>query len=192
MHLKFYGVSACSQIRRIPYGGADSFSPTPGLVKPLADQSWLKPLSHIQNLPPNTSQPRLAEASVTHSEPSPELQPTKNANLPPNSSRPRLAEAPCHTFRTFPPNTIRPRLAEVREQSDSECKEAIYIRALQPSLNRDGGRHRLSATYDPLLTESQHRYLSVNFDIAESLRRLPAAVLEQIAMSLSCAMLNNG
>ncbi|KAI8503564.1 Protein artemis [Branchiostoma belcheri] len=28
-------------------------------------------------------------------------------------------------------------------------KEAIYIRALQPSLNRDGGRHRLSATYDP-------------------------------------------
>ncbi|KAI8519391.1 hypothetical protein Bbelb_026480 [Branchiostoma belcheri] len=34
-------------------------------------------------------------------------------------------------------------------------KEAIYIRALQPSLNRDGGRHRLSATYDPLLTESR-------------------------------------
>ncbi|KAI8516216.1 hypothetical protein Bbelb_047970, partial [Branchiostoma belcheri] len=31
-------------------------------------------------------------------------------------------------------------------------KEAIYISALQPSLNRDGGRHRLSATYDPLLT----------------------------------------
>ncbi|KAI8495108.1 hypothetical protein Bbelb_270940 [Branchiostoma belcheri] len=34
-------------------------------------------------------------------------------------------------------------------------KEAIYIRALQPSLNRDGGSHRLSATYDPLLTESR-------------------------------------
>ncbi|XP_078599380.1 uncharacterized protein LOC144874745 [Branchiostoma floridae x Branchiostoma japonicum] len=32
-------------------------------------------------------------------------------------------------------------------------KEAIYIRALQPSLNRDGGRHRLPATYNPLLTE---------------------------------------
>ncbi|KAI8516524.1 hypothetical protein Bbelb_051050 [Branchiostoma belcheri] len=31
-------------------------------------------------------------------------------------------------------------------------KETICIRALQPSLNRDGGRHRLSATYDPLLT----------------------------------------
>ncbi|XP_078582762.1 uncharacterized protein LOC144865701 isoform X2 [Branchiostoma floridae x Branchiostoma japonicum] len=34
-------------------------------------------------------------------------------------------------------------------------KEAIYIRALQPSLNRDGGRHRLPATYNPLLTESR-------------------------------------
>ncbi|KAI8513454.1 hypothetical protein Bbelb_100930 [Branchiostoma belcheri] len=34
-------------------------------------------------------------------------------------------------------------------------KEAIYTRALQPSLNRDGGHHRLSATYDPLLTESR-------------------------------------
>ncbi|KAI8521964.1 hypothetical protein Bbelb_017180 [Branchiostoma belcheri] len=33
--------------------------------------------------------------------------------------------------------------------------EAIYIRALQPSLNRDEGCHRLSATYDPLLTESR-------------------------------------
>ncbi|XP_066279172.1 uncharacterized protein [Branchiostoma lanceolatum] len=34
-------------------------------------------------------------------------------------------------------------------------KEAIYIRALRPSLNRDGGRYRLSNTYDPLLTESR-------------------------------------
>ncbi|KAI8496187.1 hypothetical protein Bbelb_260280 [Branchiostoma belcheri] len=34
-------------------------------------------------------------------------------------------------------------------------KEAIYTRALQPSLNRDGRRHGLSATYDPLLTESR-------------------------------------
>ncbi|KAI8489189.1 hypothetical protein Bbelb_331740 [Branchiostoma belcheri] len=33
-------------------------------------------------------------------------------------------------------------------------KEAIYIRALQPSPNKDGGRHRLSAAYDLLLTES--------------------------------------
>ncbi|KAI8506327.1 Nitrogen permease regulator 2 [Branchiostoma belcheri] len=57
-----------------------------------ADQGWLKLLSHIQNLPPNTSRPRLAEAPVTHSEPSPEHQPTKN--LPPNIGRPRLAEAP--------------------------------------------------------------------------------------------------
>ncbi|KAI8513339.1 hypothetical protein Bbelb_099780 [Branchiostoma belcheri] len=31
-------------------------------------------------------------------------------------------------------------------------KEAIYIRALQPSLNRDGGRYRLHTTFDPLLT----------------------------------------
>ncbi|KAI8494553.1 Serine/threonine-protein phosphatase 2A regulatory subunit B'' subunit alpha, partial [Branchiostoma belcheri] len=31
-------------------------------------------------------------------------------------------------------------------------KEAIYIRALQPSLNLDGGRYRLQTTVDPLLT----------------------------------------
>ncbi|KAI8514558.1 hypothetical protein Bbelb_071490 [Branchiostoma belcheri] len=31
-------------------------------------------------------------------------------------------------------------------------KEAIYIRALQPSLKRDGGRYRLHTTFDPLLT----------------------------------------
>ncbi|KAI8484574.1 hypothetical protein Bbelb_376810 [Branchiostoma belcheri] len=31
-------------------------------------------------------------------------------------------------------------------------KEAIYIRALQPSLNRDVGRYRLQTTFDPLLT----------------------------------------
>ncbi|KAI8507825.1 hypothetical protein Bbelb_140650 [Branchiostoma belcheri] len=31
-------------------------------------------------------------------------------------------------------------------------KEAIYIRALQPSLNRDRGRYRLQTTFDPLLT----------------------------------------
>ncbi|KAI8496921.1 zinc ion binding [Branchiostoma belcheri] len=31
-------------------------------------------------------------------------------------------------------------------------KEAIYIRSLQPSLNRDGGRYRLQTTFDPLLT----------------------------------------
>ncbi|KAI8493622.1 hypothetical protein Bbelb_285430 [Branchiostoma belcheri] len=30
-------------------------------------------------------------------------------------------------------------------------KEAVYIRANRPTLNRDGGRHRLSDTYDPLL-----------------------------------------
>ncbi|KAI8506186.1 hypothetical protein Bbelb_156130 [Branchiostoma belcheri] len=61
-------------------------------VENLADQGWLKSLSHIQYLPPNTSRPRLAEAPVTHSEPSPEHQPTKN--LPSNTNRPRLAEAP--------------------------------------------------------------------------------------------------
>ncbi|KAI8482915.1 hypothetical protein Bbelb_393330 [Branchiostoma belcheri] len=31
-------------------------------------------------------------------------------------------------------------------------KEAIYIRALQPSLNRDWGRYRLQTTFGPLLT----------------------------------------
>ncbi|KAI8519750.1 hypothetical protein Bbelb_030070 [Branchiostoma belcheri] len=30
-------------------------------------------------------------------------------------------------------------------------KEAVYIRANRPTLNRDGGRHRLYDTYDPLL-----------------------------------------
>ncbi|KAI8507865.1 hypothetical protein Bbelb_141050 [Branchiostoma belcheri] len=71
------------------------------------------------NLPPNTSRPRLAEAPVTHSEPSPEHQPTKN--LPPNTSRPRLAEAPVthsepspehQPTKNLPTNTSRPRLAE--------------------------------------------------------------------------------
>ncbi|KAI8510832.1 hypothetical protein Bbelb_117480 [Branchiostoma belcheri] len=36
-------------------------------------------------------------------------------------------------------------------------KEAIYIRAHQPSLNRDGGRYRLPATFDALLTSSRFR-----------------------------------
>ncbi|KAI8490958.1 hypothetical protein Bbelb_313770 [Branchiostoma belcheri] len=36
-------------------------------------------------------------------------------------------------------------------------KEAIYIRAHQPSLNRDGGRYRLPATIDALLTSSRFR-----------------------------------
>ena len=31
-------------------------------------------------------------------------------------------------------------------------KEAIYIRACQPSLNKDGGRYKLPRVYDPLLT----------------------------------------
>ncbi|KAI8511813.1 hypothetical protein Bbelb_109130 [Branchiostoma belcheri] len=31
-------------------------------------------------------------------------------------------------------------------------KEAIYIRAHQPSLNRDGGRYRLPTNFDPVLT----------------------------------------
>ncbi|KAI8500960.1 hypothetical protein Bbelb_210550 [Branchiostoma belcheri] len=30
-------------------------------------------------------------------------------------------------------------------------KEAVYIRAHRPTLNRDGGRHKFSGTYDPLL-----------------------------------------
>ncbi|KAI8513657.1 hypothetical protein Bbelb_079810 [Branchiostoma belcheri] len=42
----------------------------------------------------------------------------------------------------------------------TRLKEAIYIRALQPSLNRDGGRYRRSATYDPLLTESPTQQIS--------------------------------
>ena len=30
-------------------------------------------------------------------------------------------------------------------------KEAIYIRAYQPSLNKDGGRYKLPKVYDPLI-----------------------------------------
>ena len=36
-------------------------------------------------------------------------------------------------------------------------KEAIYIRANKPSLNRDGGRFRLSGAFDALLTSSRFR-----------------------------------
>ena len=41
-------------------------------------------------------------------------------------------------------------------------KEAIYIRALKPSLNRDSGRFRLPANYDALLTSSRFRIPEVN------------------------------
>ena len=30
-------------------------------------------------------------------------------------------------------------------------KEAIYIRVNQPTLNKDGGRHKLPRVYDPIL-----------------------------------------
>ncbi|KAI8495813.1 Neuronal acetylcholine receptor subunit beta-4 [Branchiostoma belcheri] len=108
--------------------------PVTTLPRPPADQGWLKPLSHIQNLPPNTSRPRLAEAPVTHSEPSPEHQPTKN--LPPNTSRPRLAEAPVthsepspehQPTKNLPPNTSRPRLAEAA---------VTHIQNLPPNTSR--------------------------------------------------------
>ena len=36
-------------------------------------------------------------------------------------------------------------------------KEAIYIRANRPSLNRDGGRFRLCGAFDALLTSSRFR-----------------------------------
>ena len=36
-------------------------------------------------------------------------------------------------------------------------REAIYIRALQPSLNRDGGRYKLPATFDPVLESRVRR-----------------------------------
>ncbi|KAI8506247.1 hypothetical protein Bbelb_156740 [Branchiostoma belcheri] len=126
-----------------------------------ADQGWLKPLSHIQNLPPNTSRPRLSEAPVTHSEPSPEHQPTKN--LPPNTSRSRLAEAR-HTFRTFPrtpadqgwlkpvthsepspehqptknlpPNTSRPRLSEAPVTHSEPSPEHQPTKNLPPNTSR--------------------------------------------------------
>ena len=36
-------------------------------------------------------------------------------------------------------------------------KESVYIRALQPSLNRDSGRHKLPAVYDTLLRSHVHK-----------------------------------
>ena len=46
-------------------------------------------------------------------------------------------------------------------------KEAVYIRALQPSLNRDGGRHRLPKVYDPILT-SHSLQSKVTTDVRKS------------------------
>ena len=40
-------------------------------------------------------------------------------------------------------------------------KEAIHIRANQPSLNKDGGRHRLSRVYDPILTSKVNKVTDV-------------------------------
>ncbi|KAI8502062.1 hypothetical protein Bbelb_204740 [Branchiostoma belcheri] len=102
-----------------------------------------KSLPHIQNLPPNTSRPRLAEAPVTHSEPSTEHQPTKN--LPPNTSRPRLAEAPVthsepstehQPTKNLPPNTSRPRLAEAPVTHSEPSTEHQPTKNLPPNTSR--------------------------------------------------------
>ncbi|KAI8479293.1 Hemicentin-1, partial [Branchiostoma belcheri] len=52
-------------------------------------------------------------------------------------------------------------------------KEAVYIRAHQPSLNRDGGRYRLPATFDALLTSSCFRLPEISkiFPIDASIKR---------------------
>ncbi|KAI8507876.1 hypothetical protein Bbelb_141160 [Branchiostoma belcheri] len=119
-----------------------------------ADQGWLKPLSHIQNLPPNTSRPRLAEAPVTYSKPSPEHTPADQGwlkplshiqNLPPNTSRPRLAEAPVtHSepspehkpTKNLPPNTSRPRLAEAPVTHSEPSPEHQPTKNLPPNTSR--------------------------------------------------------
>ncbi|KAI8507902.1 hypothetical protein Bbelb_141420 [Branchiostoma belcheri] len=128
-----------------------------------ADQGWLKPLSHIQNLPPNTSRPRLTEAPVTHSEPSPEHQPTKN--LPPNTSRPRLAEA--HVTHSEPSpehqptknlltNTSRPRLAEAPVTHSEPSPEH------QPTKTDRTPVVPLTVHYIPYTTCSRLVYLRTN------------------------------
>ncbi|KAI8521852.1 hypothetical protein Bbelb_016060 [Branchiostoma belcheri] len=76
----------------------------------------MMPLRPLTNLPTSTSRPRLAEAPVTHSEPSPEHQLTKNlppSTSRPNTSRPRLAEAPV-THSEPSPSTSRPGLTRFR------------------------------------------------------------------------------
>ncbi|KAI8508076.1 hypothetical protein Bbelb_143160 [Branchiostoma belcheri] len=99
--------------------------------------------THIQNLPPNTSRPRLSEAPVTHSEPSPEHQPTKD--LPPNTSRQRLAEAPVthsepspehQPTKNLPPNTNRPRLAEAPVTHSEPSPEHQPTKNLPPNTSR--------------------------------------------------------
>ena len=51
-----------------------------------------------------------------------------------------------------------------RESSwyEQGVKEAVYIRALRPSLNRDGGRFQLPHIWDPLLTSLSERCLLIS------------------------------
>ena len=44
-------------------------------------------------------------------------------------------------------------------------KEAVYIRAIKPSLNRDWGHHRLPKVYDPILTSHTQK---VTTDVRKS------------------------
>ncbi|KAI8515731.1 calcium ion binding, partial [Branchiostoma belcheri] len=68
-------------------------------------------------------------------------------------------------------------------------KEAVYIRAHQPSLNRDGGRYRLPATFDALLTSSRFRLpeSEVTIEASSGIVGLPGQRTHTLAPSTTTA-----
>ena len=66
------------------------------------------------------------------------------------------SEVSQHIYIESPGHTVHLDKVKILDKDDRwferGVKEAIYIRAYKPSLNKDGGRYRLPRVYDPLLT----------------------------------------
>ena len=66
------------------------------------------------------------------------------------------SEVSQHIYIESPGHTVDLDKVKILDKDDRwferGVKEAIYIRAYKPSLNKDGGRYRLPRVYDPLLT----------------------------------------